>query len=64
METIFLINAALALVETLLPKIQSLVKTGSVTPAEQADLQARIEKLRSPDAFTGPEWEITPPAKP
>jgi glutamine synthetase adenylyltransferase len=59
MQEILALNAALALVENLLPMVAALVKSGQVTAAEQTELRQRYEILRAKadTAFEGPEWE-------
>lgn len=53
-------NAALALAETLIPQIASLVQSGEVSKEEQSALLNRYEALKNATAehFTGPEWEV------
>jgi len=60
MHEIVLANAALALLEKLLPIIAERVKSGQVTPSQQTDLRKRYTALRAAGdaAFTGPEWEV------
>jgi hypothetical protein len=60
MNYIVLANAALSLLEALLPQIQQLVKSGDVSPAEQQAVHDRYQALRTAGdaAFQGPEWEI------
>lgn len=51
-------NAALALLEIVIPKIAALVKSGQVTPEEQQTVLDRVHALKTdPSKFTGPEWE-------
>ena len=51
-------NGLIGLLETLVPKIGELVSKGEITPETQAALLARIQKLRSGEAFQGPEWAV------
>jgi hypothetical protein len=59
MEEIALISAALALAEKLLPRLDALVKSGQITPAQQQAVRDRYLALRAKAdaAFQGPEWE-------
>lgn len=59
MEEILLINASLALVEKLLPRLADALKTGQITPAQQQELRDRYAALRAKAdaAFAGPEWD-------
>lgn len=54
-------NAALSLVETLIPKIQEWVQTGEITADQQADLLARYNSLKNKadGQFSGPEWKLS-----
>ena len=63
METIILINAALALVEKLLPTLSKSLHAGEITPAQQAEARASYLALRAKAdaAFTGPEWDVKDP---
>jgi len=60
MNELILINAALTLIEKLLPVISNAVKNGQVTPEAQAELRNRYTGLRAKAdaAFTGPEWDV------
>lgn len=60
MNEIILANAALTLVEELVPRIESLVKSGQITPEQQQTVRDRYTQLRDNlDArFSGPEWQI------
>lgn len=52
--------AAIALIEKLIPIIADKVKSGEVSPDEQAALHAKYEALRTSNAFSGPEWKVEP----
>lgn len=56
-----LINASLSLVEKSLPIVQQLKNNGEITPAQQAELLAQYESLKTQadGQFQGPEWQIT-----
>lgn len=56
------VNAALGLTETLLPKLAELVKSGEVTPEEQNEVLQRFQALKAAAEknFVGPEWQIEP----
>ena len=58
MEEILAINAALSLVEKLLPLLARGVQSGTITPAQQQETRDRYVALRAKAdaAFTGPEW--------
>lgn len=58
-KEIALANAALALLELLLPKIQEGVKTGDVSVEDQAAVRSKYEALRAQGdaAFSGPGWQ-------
>jgi len=60
MNEIILVNAALTLIEKLLPVVTDAVKNGQVTPEAQAELRQKYTALRNQadTAFTGPEWNI------
>ena len=60
MNEIILVNAALTLIEKLVPVINDAVKNGQVTPEAQAELRNRYTALRTQadTAFTGPEWQV------
>jgi len=60
METILAINAALTLIEKLLPLVARGVQAGAITPAQQAETRARYLALRAQAdaAFAGPEWKV------
>lgn len=69
MEEILLINAALALVERLAPRVEQWIKQREVGVPEQEAEVARYNSLkaRSAGQFRGPEWDLppaTPPAPP
>lgn len=59
MNEIILANAALALLQALLPSIQNAVKAGQITPEEQLKIRANYQAFRDAGdaAFVGPEWE-------
>jgi hypothetical protein len=59
MEEIMLANAALAVLEKLLPVIQGMAKRGEVSAESQMELQTRYQSLRNAGdaAFEGPEWQ-------
>ena len=60
MNTLIVINAALTLIEELLPKLNHLKAAGEITAAQQAELLAKYESLktRADGQFSGPEWQI------
>lgn len=57
-----LANAAMSLIENLLPQIQQFVQKGEVTAEQQAEIKARYESLkaRADGQFSGPEWQVVP----
>lgn len=58
LEYIALANAAVSILETVVPKVQAAVSKGEITVDQQADLQKRIDALRPGGAaFSGPEWQ-------
>lgn len=63
---VLLTNAALALLERSLPVVDELMKEGHVTPAEQSELLARFESLKTKadGQFSAPHWQIEPNATP
>jgi hypothetical protein len=65
-EYLLLANGAISTWEMLQPKIAALVKSGDITPEEQAALMKRIDAIRSGAAFSGEEWQPdpAPPATP
>lgn len=50
------INAATQLIEVMAPRIEELMRKGEISPEQQAQLMARVQALKSNDAFSGPEW--------
>ncbi len=60
MNEILLANAALTLLEKLIPYIAQQVKRGAVSPDEQQKLHDRYTTLKAQGdlAFSGPEWRI------
>lgn len=60
MEEILLANAAIALIEKLIPVIQARVKAGQVTPEQQQLLRDKYNSLVNAGdaAFSGPEWQV------
>lgn len=59
LEYIALANAALALIESLIPKIRELTLSGAVSVEEQQRLMDKANALVTTvqTGFTGPEWE-------
>lgn len=59
LEYIALANAALALIESLIPKIRELTLSGAVSVEEQQRLMDKANALVTAvqTGFTGPEWE-------
>lgn len=59
MEEILLANAALTLLDKLLPRIQQMVKDGQVSVEEQKATWDKYHALRNKvgNPFMGPEWE-------
>lgn len=58
LEYIALANAAISILETLVPKVQAAVSKGEITADQQAELHKRIDGLRpGGTAFSGPEWQ-------
>lgn len=62
MNEVLLANAALSLLEQLIPVIAEKVKRGDVPADKQQELLTRYQSLkaRADGQFSGPEWEITP----
>lgn len=58
MNYIVLVDAAITVLEKLVPLISDLVSKKEVTSEQQAALLSRIDAIRSGPAFTGPEWKI------
>lgn len=58
------VNAGLALVDALLPELQKLQLKGEITVEQQEQVLARYHSLRAraDGQFSGPEWQIDPPA--
>jgi len=58
MEELLLADAAIALLEKLLPIIESKVAAGQVSVQEQEKVRARFESLKARKAgeFSGPQW--------
>lgn len=59
MPELLALNAALALIENLLPIIAAKVAAGEITPEQQAEVRRKYLALKTQAdaAFTGPEWE-------
>lgn len=57
-------NAALSLLEQLLPLIDGLAAKGEVTPEQQAELLAKYNSLKTQadGQFTGTAWQVEPKA--
>ena len=53
-------NAAITLIEALLPSITALVQKGEITPAQQTALMAKYQSLKTKadGQFAGPEWQV------
>ncbi len=62
MNEVLAVNAALLLVEKLLPLIEAQVKAGQITPEDQALLRGRYESLKAKGdaAFAAPHWQVNP----
>lgn len=59
MDPIVIASGAIQILQAIIPYINDAVKKGLVSPAEQAELMAKIDDLRSGKAFQGREWEVT-----
>lgn len=59
MEEIALANAALGLVELLIPRIKQLAQSGQISPEQQQAVRDKYNSLRKAGdaAFAGPEWQ-------
>lgn len=66
MEIILIINALLALVENLLPKVKELADGGEITKEKQDEIRARYDKLAGnmDEAFGGDHWKVRPDPEP
>jgi hypothetical protein len=53
-----LVDAAVGLLEKLIPSLKTAFSSGEISVADQQALKDRINKLRSSEAFTGPEWNV------
>lgn len=53
------VNAALALVETLIPQLSRLLQNGEITVEQQQAVLDRYNALKkaAEEGFSGPEWE-------
>jgi hypothetical protein len=60
MNTVVILNAALTLVEELLPKLSELKANGEISAEQQAALLAKYNSLkaRADGQFAGPEWQV------
>lgn len=59
MNYIVLVDAALTVLEKLVPMMSDIVSKKEVTAEEQAKLMARIDALRAGGTgFSGPEWKV------
>lgn len=58
MTTIEIISALLQAAQALTPALLADFQAGTVTPAQQAALQAAIANLQI-NGFSGPEWQVT-----
>lgn len=63
MQEITAVNAILALLEVLIPRITDLAKAGQITAEQQATVKAKYDALVAAGnaAFTGPEWDVNKP---
>ena len=57
MEWIAIINAGISILETAIPRLREAVQNGDVTPEQQKTVEDRLNALRQPGAFSGPEWK-------
>ena len=55
-------NAAIGLVELLIPQIAKLFEKGEITKEQQQEVLKNLQSLkdRAAGQFQGPEWEIVP----
>lgn len=62
MNTVLAINAALTLIEELLPQAEALVQSGQITPAQQQTMLDKYNSLKAKadGQFSGSAWQITP----
>ena len=53
------VNAALSLVEALIPQLSAWLKSGDITIEQQQSVLARYNALKQAvsEGFSGPEWE-------
>ncbi len=53
-------NAAMSLMEALVPQIRNLVSRGEITVEQQQELLKKYNSLKTQadGQFTGPEWEV------
>lgn len=60
MNEILAANAALLLIEKLLPLIEAKVKSGEISVEEQLQFRARYDALRAKgdEAFSGNHWNV------
>lgn len=57
---ITLIDTGITLIEKLMPSLKAAFAKGEISAADQQALVDRLNKLRTSDAFSGKEWDITP----
>lgn len=52
-----LISGAQQLVKLLVPEVQKIIASGTVSAADQAKLKAAIDGIRDGSAFSGDAWQ-------
>lgn len=60
MMALAIVDGTLTMLERLFPLITQMVQSGEITVEQQAALKARVDALRTPESFQGPEWQATP----
>lgn len=52
------VNAALSLLDQLLPAVREAVSKGEITVDQQLAMEARIEQYRNGNFFGSPQWQV------
>ncbi len=53
------VDGALRVLEKIWPEFVKLGVQGEISVEAQAEMTARINRLRVTEAFSGPEWEVS-----
>ena len=51
-------DGAVAILQQVIPAISGALKSGEISADDQKLLKDRLDALRDPNLFSGPEWKI------